>query len=159
MKRLRGCLGVFLVFVFGVIVGAVIGGAGVWHELQKIIERGPEAVVGKIAQRLKDELKLDHDQQKMIEQIATETQRKLRRIQARSQPEIDAVLAEAADEVRLILDSDQRKKFDRIIGRVQKRWSEKDPATQIQSTTPDPAHAHAAPAAEVERSSADPEAD
>jgi predicted PurR-regulated permease PerM len=125
-KRLRGCLGVFLVFVFGIIVGAVIGGAGVWHELQKIIERGPEAVVSKIAQRLKDELKLDEDQQKMIEQVATETQRKLRRIQARSQPEIDAVLAEAADEVRVILDSEQRKKFDRIIGRVQQRWRDKD---------------------------------
>jgi|GEM_PF-4080406 len=122
MKRLRGCLGVLLVFVFGVIVGAAMVGAGVWREVGQIIERGPDAVVSKVSKRLKDELKLDDDQQRMLTQITTETQIKLRTIQAERQPEVDAVLAEAATKVRAILNSQQRTKFDRIIGRVQTKW-------------------------------------
>lgn len=121
-KRVRGCLGVFLVFIFGAVVGAVIVGAGVWREVGQIIERGPDAVVSKVSKRLKDELKLDQEQQRMLTQITTETQIKLRVIQSRNQPEVDAVLTDAADKVRAILNRDQRQKFDKIISRVQTRW-------------------------------------
>jgi predicted PurR-regulated permease PerM len=132
-KRLRGCLGVFLVFVFGVIVGAAMVGAGVWHEIGQIIERGPDAVVSKVAKRLKDELKLDDDQQRMLAQITTETQIKLRTIQLKNQPDVDATLTEAADKVRAILNGQQRAKFEKIIGRVQTKW--RDPA---KTATPAP---------------------
>ncbi|MEQ1860697.1 MAG: hypothetical protein ABMA13_12250 [Chthoniobacteraceae bacterium] len=121
-KRLRGVLGVFLVFVFGVVVGGAMSGARLWNEVGQIIVQGPDAMVSKVARRLKDELKLDEDQQRMLAQIATGTQIKLRTIQSKNQPEVDATLRDAADQIRVILDSQQRERFEKIIGRVHVRW-------------------------------------
>ena len=121
-KRIRGALGVLLVFAFGVIVGGAIVGTGIWREVGQILEQGPDAVVSKVARRLKDDLRLEDDQQRMLAQITTETQIKLRGIHARNQPEVDAVLTEAAEKVRSILNADQRTKFDKIMERVRNRW-------------------------------------
>jgi hypothetical protein len=136
MKRLRGCLGVFLIFAFGVIVGGVLVGLEAHRDMIKMIDGGPDAVVGKIAKRLKNELDLDEDQKRMLSQIATEAQIKLRTIHARNQPEIDAALSEAADKVRAILKSDQRIKFEQIIGRTQDKWREN--AKPMDPITPPP---------------------
>lgn len=133
-KRLRGVLGTLLVFVFGVIVGAALAGAGIWHEVGQIIVQGPDAVVSRVAKRLNDELKLDEDQRRMLGQITTETQIKLRTIQSKNQPDVDRVLRDSADQVRVILTSEQREKFEKIIGRVQVKW--RNPAKPTPSATP-----------------------
>ncbi len=129
-KRLRGVLGTLLVFAFGVIVGAAMVGAGIWHEVGQIIVQGPDAVVSKVAKRLNDELKLDEDQQRMLAQITTETQIKLRTIQAKNQPQVDSVLRDAADQIRVILSSEQREKFEQIIRRVHVKWRLPEKATK-----------------------------
>ena len=133
-KRLRGVLGTLLVFVFGVIVGAALAGAGIWKEVGQIIVQGPDAVVSRVAKRLNDELKLDEDQRRMLAQITTDTQIKLRTIQSRNQPDVDRVLRDAADQIRMILSSEQREKFEQIIGRVQVKW--RMPAGPKPSATP-----------------------
>lgn len=142
-KRLRGILGTLLVFVFGVIVGGALAGAGIWHEVGQIIVQGPDAVVSRVAKRLNDELKLDDDQRRMLAQITTDTQIKLRTIQSKNQPEVDHVLRDAADQIRVILTSEQREKFEKIIGRVQVKWrgpakpeSSKPPAVEIAKPEP-----------------------
>jgi hypothetical protein len=133
-KRLRGVLGTFLVFVFGVIVGAALASAGIWKEVSQIIVRGPDALVSRVAKRLNDELRLDEDQRRMLAQITTDTQIKLRTIQSRNQPEVDQVLRDAADQIRMILSSEQREKFEEIIGRVQMKW--RQPAQPAPTPTP-----------------------
>jgi sensor histidine kinase YesM len=133
-KRLRGILGVLLVFVFGVIVGGALAGGGIWREVGRIIVQGPDALVKQVANRLNDELKLDEDQRRMLAQITTDTQIKLRTIQSRNQPEVDHVLKDAADQIRVILSSEQREKFEKIIGRVQVKW--RNPARKEQTGTP-----------------------
>ena len=95
MKRLRGILGVFLIFFFGVIVGAAVTGGTIWKEMHDVIEGGPDAVVGKIADRLGKELKLDDAQKKMLDQITTETRIELRGIRAEAQPRVRETLAAA----------------------------------------------------------------
>lgn len=133
-KRLRGIVGVLLVFVFGVIVGGALAGAGIWREVGQIIVQGPDAVVSRVAKRLSDELKLDEDQRRMLGQITTDTQIKLRTIQSRNQPEVDRVLRDAADQIRVILSSEQREKFEKIIGRVQVKW--RNPVRKEPTGTP-----------------------
>lgn len=140
-KRLRGILGTLLVFLCGVIVGAAGAGAGIWKEVSQIIVHGPDALVSRVARRLNDELKLDEDQRRMLGQITTETQIKLRTIQAKNQPEVDAALRDAADQIRIILSSEQREKFEKIIGRVQVKWrhpAEPKPATPAAIEPPAP---------------------
>jgi hypothetical protein len=57
MKRLRGIAGVFLIFIFGVIVGAALTSGAIWKELHDFVEGGPDAVVAKISDRLNKELR------------------------------------------------------------------------------------------------------
>ena len=127
MKRLRGFLGVFLIFFFGVIVGAAFTGGAIWKEMHDVIEGGPDAVVAKIGDRLRKELKLDDAQKRMLDQIVTETRIELRVIRAEDQPRVAAALAAAEQKVRAVLSPEQRKKFDVIVGNSREKW-ESEPA-------------------------------
>ena len=125
MKRLRGFLGVFLIFFFGVIVGVALTGGTIWKEMHDLIEGGPDAVVAKFSDRLNKELKLDDAQKQMLAQIVTETRIKLRTIRSEAQPQVATALTDAEQKVRAILNRDQQKKFDQIVARGRERWVEK----------------------------------
>ena len=129
MKRLRGFLGVFLIFFFGVIVGAAFTGGGIWKEMHDVIEGGPDAVVAKISDKLGKELKLDDAQKRMLDQIVTETRIELRLIRADGQPRVSATLAAAAHKIRAVLNPEQQKKFDVIVERSRLKW-ESEPAAE-----------------------------
>ena len=126
MKRLRGFLGVFLIFFFGVIVGASMTSGAIWKEIHDLIEGGPDAVVAKFSDKLNKELKLDDAQKQMLAQIVTETRIKLRTIRAEAQPPVATALTDAEQKVRVILNPDQRKKFEQIIAKGRENWVEKD---------------------------------
>ena len=125
MKRLRGILGVFLIFFFGVIFGAAVTGGAIWKEMRDVIEGGPDAVVAKISDRLEKELKLDDAQKKMLEQITTETRITLRTLRAEAQPRVRETLAAAEAKMRATLAPEQQKKFDQILEKTRAKWEEK----------------------------------
>ena len=122
MKRLRGCLGVFLIFFFGIIVGVALTNGAIWKEIHDLIEGGPDVVVAKISDRLDKELKLDDAQKRMLEEIVTEARIKLRVARADAQPKVEEALAEAQKRTRAILTSGQQRKFDEIVKRAGEKW-------------------------------------
>ena len=122
MKRLRGFLGVFLIFFFGVIVGAALTGGTIWKEMHDLIEGGPDVVVAKLSDRLNKELKLDDAQKQMLAQIVTETRIKLRTLRADAQPQVEDAIADAERKLRAILNSDQQREFDKTIARGNEHW-------------------------------------
>ena len=122
MKRLRGFLGVFLIFFFGVVVGVALTGGTIWKEMHDVIEGGPDAVVGKISDRLGKELKLDDAQKQMLAQIVTDTRVKLRVLRAEKQPQVSEAIVEAEQKIRATLNAEQQKKFDRILERSGAKW-------------------------------------
>ena len=122
MKRLRGILGVFLIFFFGVIFGVAVTGGTIWKEMRDVIEGGPDAVVAKITDRLGKELKLDDAQKKMLDHIAIETRIELRGIRAEAQPRVRETVSAAEGKVRAVLGPEQQKKFDQIIGKSREKW-------------------------------------
>ena len=122
MKRLRGVLGVFLIFFFGVVVGVALTGGTIWKEMHDVIEGGPDAVVGKISDRLGKELKLDDAQKQMLAQIVTDTRVKLRVLRAEKQPQVSEAIVEAEQKIRATLNAEQQKKFDRILERSGAKW-------------------------------------
>ncbi len=134
MKRLRGFLGVFLIFFFGVIVGVALTGGTIWKEMHDVIEGGPDAVVGKISDRLGKELKLDEAQKQMLAQIVTETRVKLRVIRAEKQPQVTEAVAEAERKIRATLTAEQQGKFDQIIEKSGGKW--RDAAEPAGGVTP-----------------------
>ena len=125
MKRLKGCLGVFLVFFFGVLFGCAIT-AGLAHQkVLELVEGGPEKITKEMVHRLNKDLKLDGEQQEMLQQIAMDTRIKLRTIRLSTQPEVDQTLSDAADQLRGILNPEQAEKFDRIIQKGREKWKSK----------------------------------
>ena len=98
----------------------------IWKEIHDLIEGGPDAVVAKFSDKLNKELKLDDAQKQMLAQIVTETRIKLRTIRAEAQPPVATALADAEQKVRVILNPDQRKKFEQIIAKGRENWVEKD---------------------------------
>ncbi len=122
MKRLRGFLGVFLIFFFGVIVGVALTGGTIWKEMHDMVEGGPDAVVGKISDRLEKELKLDDAQKRMLAQIVTDTRVKLRVLRAEKQPQVADAIAEAEQKIRATLNAEQQKKFDQILEKSGAKW-------------------------------------
>ena len=134
MKRLRGFLGVFLIFFFGVIVGAALTGGTIWKEMHDMVEGGPDAVVGKISDRLEKELKLDDAQKQMLAQIVTDTRVKLRVLRAEKQPQVAETVADAERRIRATLNAEQQKKFDQILEKSGAKW--KDAATPAGGVTP-----------------------
>ena len=124
MKKLKGCLGVFLIFLFGAIVGAAIAYSALIKKVREVVEGGPDAVVAVIVDRLKEELKLDSTQQEMLHKIALDTRIKLRGIRQETQPQVEQTLTEAEAEVRKILTPQQAKKFDEIVQRGRKKWKD-----------------------------------
>ena len=124
MKRVKGCLGVFLIFVFGAIVGAAIASSALLKKVRAVVEGGPDAVVGVIVDRLKEELKLDTTQQEMLHKIALDTRIKLRGIRQETQPQVEQTLTDAEAEIRKILTPSQAKKFDEIVKRGRTKWKD-----------------------------------
>jgi len=147
MKRFKGCLGVFLIFFFGVLFGCAITASVIHRKVIELVEGGPEKIASEILIRLKKDLKLDSEQQEMLQQITTDTRIKLRGIRQTTQPQVEQTLDEAAARVRGILNPDQAKKFDEIVtkGREKYKMAESRPvpekAKDIAPEAPTPATA------------------
>lgn len=131
MKRLRGCLGVFLIFFFGVIVGVAITAGGIHKKVRETVEGGPDRVVEVIVKRLDEELKLDATQREMLQKIVLDARIKLRGIWQQTQPQVDETLAEAESKARGILNPDQIPKFEEIVKRGREKWKAKETPPEL----------------------------
>jgi len=149
MRTLGRILGVLLIFLFGVFIGAAVTGAGVTHKVRDILLGGPEAVMDVVVSRLDRELKLDAEQKRKLQSIVDDARIKLRQSRAKIQPEVDGALHEAEERTRAILYPEQVKKFDEVIGKGREKWKAAEagvatpapiaPAATPSTTTPAPA--------------------
>jgi hypothetical protein len=137
MKRFKGCLGVFVVFFLGIVVGAILASGSIYVKVWELIEGGPEKVAEFTIQRLNDELKLDDLQKREFQRIADRTRLKLRGVRYHTQPDVDAILTESDQEVMAILNPKQKKKFEALMKRFRERWRVENPAEA--TSTPAPA--------------------
>lgn len=125
MKKFKGCLGVFLIFLFGVIFGIAATSGVIVKKVRDLVEGGPDAVVGIIGDRLKDELHLDDSQKELLQHIIAETRIRLREVRQQTQPQVEETLDEAERKVRAILNPEQQKKFDEVVTKGRERWKDK----------------------------------
>jgi hypothetical protein len=127
MKKLKGCLGVFLIFFLGVVVGAILASGSIYTKVWELIERGPDRVAEFTLERVNDELKLDSVQRREFQRIADRTRLRLRAIRYRQQPETDAAIDESSAELLAILNPKQQKKFDELMKRFRGKWRAENP--------------------------------
>jgi hypothetical protein len=138
MKRLKGFLGVILIWFFGLICGMVVAGGIAHARFLALVEGGPQKIVDVVVERLKNDLKLDDQQKEMLQHIALDTRIKLSAIRSQTQPQVDAALAEATERVRGILNPAQTKKFDEIIRKGRQTWKAHEPQKAPPAANPPP---------------------
>jgi hypothetical protein len=136
MKTLKRILGVLLIFLFGVFIGAAVSSAGAMQKLRETLIGGPEAVMDVIVKRLDHELKLDEEQKRTLQAIMDDAHIKLRQSRAKVQPEVDATLRQAEERTRAILYPSQVKKFDEFISKGREKWKAKEGVIAPPSTLP-----------------------
>jgi len=152
MKKLKGCLGVFLIFFLGFVVGAILASGSIYTKVWELIESGPDKVAEFTIQRMNDELKLDSLQRREFQRIADRTRLRLRAIRYRNQHETDVVIEESSNELRAILDPKQQKKFEDLMKRFRGGWradsssAEPTPIPDKAAPTPTPQPPLEAPA-------------
>jgi hypothetical protein len=136
MKRFKGCLGVFLIFFLGVIVGGILTHGAIYAKVWELIEGGPDKVAEFTIKRLNDELKLDEVQRREFTRIADRTRLRLRAVRYAHQSEVETVLDESDQELRAILNPRQQAKLNELMKRFRDRW--RIHAADLAPTTPVP---------------------
>jgi len=130
MKRLKGFLGVFLIFFLGVVFGALLSSGAIYAKVWGLIEAGPDTVAEFTVQRLHRELNLDELQKREFQRIADRTRLKLRAIRYAAQPEVDSVIGSAHADLRATLNPKQQRKLDDVMKRFRERWRAEAPAPE-----------------------------
>jgi len=140
MRTFRRILGILLIFLFGVFIGAAVTGAGITQKIREMVLGGPEAVMDVVVKRLDHELKLDDEQKRKLQGIVDDATIRLRQSRKKVQPEVEQTLREAEDRTRAILYPNQVKKFDEMVARSRAKWqtNEGADATPAPETTPAP---------------------
>lgn len=148
MKRFKGCLGVFLIFFLGVIVGAILASGSIYAKVWELIEGGPDKVAEFTIKRINDELKLDDVQSREFTRIADRTRLRLRAVRYDHQSEVEAVLDESDRDLRAILTPKQNAKLTELMKRFRDRW--RIQAADIAPPTPSSSTSAPAPVEPVE---------
>ncbi|MBT3312219.1 MAG: hypothetical protein HN737_05775 [Desulfobacterales bacterium] len=117
MNRLKIVTGVILVFILGAVTGAVTTKVYVKYKFGQFIKAGPPPVKGVIMRRL-SRLDLTEEQHEEIEKIVADMQVKFIDFREKHQPELSVVFDQAFEQIRDILNAEQRKKFEKIKERL-----------------------------------------
>ena len=125
---------VYLYFVVTIILGAVLGGVGVYYYLWYTgrIQHPHGFSKERAVAHLKKELNLSDAQAQQISKIFDEGSQKMRDLQKQIDPQFQALHQETRARIRQVLDPDQQKKFDALVRAIDERHKRRAP--------PAPAH-------------------
>lgn len=123
MKRLRGILGILLIFGLGLTVGLFLGFAAGWIGFfHKVVKGGPAGVREVLYQRAKDDLKLDYAQKEELREILKETSKELDAVTASVRPAVEKVLGTAEKRIVALLTTEQKEKFEGFLKEAKRKW-------------------------------------
>ncbi len=122
MRRLRAWFGVFLIFLFGVICGAILSAGAIQKEIRAWITGGSGKEPDPIVTYLRKELHLTPAQQAAARQIVIEARGRLNAVRLQAQPEVDRAVGDAERQVRALLDQKQAAHFDELVKKNHAKW-------------------------------------
>jgi len=121
MIRLKLYLGIFVVALFGALVGSFITSLYIKHQVKQVVEGGPAHRRAFLMKRLTRELDLNEKQQIEVQKILKQTFRRLHELRKRHRPKVKEILDQGMNQIRVKLDERQKKKFNRFLERFRKR--------------------------------------
>jgi hypothetical protein len=126
--------GVLVVFVCGLLVGAVATNAYHNYERQHRWEQGLAGLKPRVMKHLTHELHLSDDQRRTFDVIVSQAEAELLHLRIAQQPHVDKVLVRTIAELKGTLTPEQQTKLDEQYNSLQKRWtSDRAYAQQLQS--------------------------
>ena len=114
---------VYLYFVVTIVLGAILGGVGVYYFLWytgRLQHHGGFNKAHAVA-HLKKDLNLSEAQTQQVGQIFDEASQKVKDLQRQIDPQFQAIHQETRTRIRQILDPDQAKKFDELVRQIDER--------------------------------------
>jgi len=130
MKKWKAIVSIILVFLLGVLTGALVTYKVYQHRLEGIMKGEPKTMSEFIVRRLDRELDLDAKQLEQLRAIVEETHAEMKRVRRQFRPQIEEILARSQEKIRVLLRPDQREKYEKIITeRKKKREDEKNAGT------------------------------
>jgi Spy/CpxP family protein refolding chaperone len=117
----------YLYFVLTLLLGVVVGGAGVFFYAWYSGHWPHRPDRQRLVRRLTRELNLNATQVQQLTQIMDETAKKFDDVRKQMDPQFDAVRKESQDRVRQILTPEQRDKFDAMMRRFEERRRRRSP--------------------------------
>jgi len=122
MRTWKFKLGIVVVFLLGVVLGAAGMGAYIRFHPPELHFSRPEEAVHHILDRLEHELALTVDQRKELEPIVLESFTRMRALRSRLTPEVEALMSETTKRIKEHLNPDQQRRLDEHNAEVLKRW-------------------------------------
>ena len=119
----------YLYFTLTIILGAVLGGAGVyyclWHSGR--LQHPGGFNKARAEAHLKKDLNLSADQMQQLDQIFNEGSKKIDDLQRQTDPQFQAIHMDTRARIRQILDPEQAKKFDELVRQMDERRKRRGP--------------------------------
>jgi uncharacterized protein YneF (UPF0154 family) len=130
MKKWKAIVSIIIVFVLGVLAGALLTHKIYQHRVEGIMKGEPRTTREFIVQRLDRELHLDANQLEQVRAIVKETHTEMKKVRTQFRPQIEEILARSQEKIRALLRPDQREKYEKIIAeRKKKREREENTKT------------------------------
>ncbi|MSR65502.1 MAG: hypothetical protein EXS18_06940 [Verrucomicrobiae bacterium] len=121
MKQWKVVIGVLLVFVLGILAGALVTHRIYQRKIREIAS-SPVTVRHFMVKAMTRQLRLTPAQQVEVENTIHDSQREFQAIRKQVQPQVEDILHRAQDRIRKQLDVSQREKFDKFVEQQEKRW-------------------------------------
>ena len=120
-------LSLTLIFVAGVVSGAVGSGIYVRRVMHEMLQAGPREIEQATLKRVANALNLSPEQEKQMQPIVRQAHQRLMGLRAAHQGEIDGILGEARHQAEEFLNSDQQVKLERVLLGLHERWQRLSP--------------------------------
>jgi len=128
MKQWKIVSGILMVFLLGVLAGALLEHRVYQHRLGRFYRGGPQAAEDAIVRRLSRDLSMDDAQREQLRGIVHEAQAEIAPIRRQIRPRVEEIIEGAQAKVREILHPDQQQKFDKLVAerkaRMEKRYGQ-----------------------------------
>lgn len=122
MKNAKIIAGILMVFILGLIIGAMGMRLHVKHRFDRFLAAGsPPRIFPRLMAHLDRELKLDPAQKKAVETITADLSRELFAIRMKLKPEIERTIDAHMDKMNDILNPDQQKRLEKFREKMKKR--------------------------------------
>ncbi|THB66260.1 MAG: hypothetical protein D6E12_10935 [Desulfovibrio sp.] len=132
MSRMKGIIGVVLVFLFGAVCGGAVGVRYSTSHFMETFKQGPGAMGRIMAQHIADELDLSGEQRELLDEIVAERTTMIQEVFQEIHPQMEEIMRVRHEEFIATLTPEQLERFQVIEQERQAMFSrhfESEPAS------------------------------